>query len=483
MALRDTYSHKPFMRALREDIAGFGRLKKVHQDYLAEYIWNSDAWYRKHKHPDWPEYMTIGYRELNKKFGRGGFKAINTTMGIFDATDNWYSDSGMTRGYKLKPEVEAIRDKFYKPRKRPLTALITADGKELKSLLQAIDPKDSDGATRTAWRNVKLRTTVPVNVDGLRALYFNLQRIADPDITHDIFANDADLKNARRELAVIGRLLREANTKVAGHGNIIHRYIMRKSGRLYAKGASLQTTPRGIRAVALCGLYDYDFENCHYSIFSQMAASYGHETLAINHYLANKKAVRDQIAEDIDISIKQAKTCMLAIMYGAMPTAWHRNAIPKAIGKGKAAILNKHPLFMVIYQDVKAGTKAILDSYPTSRRTLRNAMDMRIRTDIPEKNRLAHLLQGVEARALEVVVELFQDEAVLLLHDGFVTTKKINRSQAEKAVHAATGYKLELSFRQIEIPADLSVIFQDDKPPETRATEGFQPILEAPSVS
>ena len=166
-----------------------------------------------------------------------------------------------------------------------------------------------------------------------------------------------------------------------------------------------------------------------------------------------------------------------------MPTAWHENAIPKAVGEVKAVALNEHPLFSAIYRDIKAGTKAILESYPTNRKKLKNTMGMKIDTDQPAKKRLAHLLQGVEAQALNVVVELFQDDAVLLLHDGFVTTRRVNRKQAEKAVHDATGYRLELSFEQIEIPPDLGVIFQDDKPPETRATTGFQPILEAPHVS
>jgi len=77
----------------------------------------------------------------------------------------------------------------------------------------------------------------------------------------------------KRRIESVGQLIRLANTNIAGRGFIIHRYAEFKTGRLYASGVSFQTAPRLIRKAALHSLYDYDMENCHYSIFEQRSQS------------------------------------------------------------------------------------------------------------------------------------------------------------------------------------------------------------------
>jgi len=457
MATRDDYAPKGLITMLRRGIRGYGRLTTVQQQRLARHIWLHGVWYKRHKHPEWDDYMSITWQELDRDFGRGGFNTINETLHLFEVTPNWYMAKGLTRGYKLAPVVAEIKERYLKPKKRALTQLIDSGGRALRTLPQPVAAKTKNSndqeITATAWANAKPLNKIPVDMEILRALYTHLQHMMQQD-TEDMFAQ-AQQEDYHYVAEAVSQLLIMAQTDVAGRGYIMHRYAEAKSGRLYAKGVSLQTTPRLIRQAALHGLYEYDFENCHYSIFNQLAARYGFEAPGIAHYLTNKKAVREQLAQDIGISLEQVKMCLLAIMYGARANTWHENAIPNEIGRLAAQGLYAHPLFQGIAQDIKEGRRLILDNWPTRRTTLLNDMDKRIsKKEKPEK-KLAHLLQGIEAKALRAVIQAMPHDVLLLMHDGFVTSKRINIRNMERVVRDETGYNLSLSGELITLPANL----------------------------
>lgn len=454
MTKRDKYVPEDFIKILRRGIRGYGQLTPVQQARMSYYIWHYGTWRRQHKSHKWGDYMTIGYQELSKDFGRGGFKAINDTLHIFEVTPNWYSKKAQTKGYKLSPLVQEIKERYLVPRKRALTKLIDSEARTLRTLPQPVAAKDSNGVTASAWNKAKPLNKIPVNMETLQGLYAHLQLMIKHDSQEDMFAR-AEQEDFKYIAEAVGQLLRLANVDIAGRSYVMHRYVEAKSGRLYAKGVSLQTTPRVIRQAALHGLYEYDFENCHYSIFSQLAAHYGFKAEAIGNYLAHKKAVRDQLAQDIGLSIGQVKMCLLAIMYGARANTWHENAIPNEIGPLNAQVLYAHPLFQGIAQDIAQGRRVILTNWPTRRTTLLNDMGKRISKKERPEVKLAHLLQGIEAKALRAVIELIPDDVLLLMHDGFVTSRKVDIWAMERAVHQATGYDLSLSGGVITLPPDL----------------------------
>jgi len=457
MATRDDYAPEGLIKILRRGIRGYRALPAKHQQRLARLIWLHGVWYKQHKHPKWDDYMSITWQKLERNFGRGGFNAINESLHLFEVTPNWYMARGQTKGYKLTPRVAEIKERYLKPRGRALTQLIDSEGRALRTLPQPVAAKtrNSNGQeiTATAWANAKPLNKIPVDMDTLRAVYTHLQRMMQQD-TQDMFAK-AQQEDYRYVAKAVSQLLIMAQTDVAGWGYIIHRYTEAKSGRLYAKGVSLQTTPRLIRQAALHGLYEYDFENCHYSIFSQLAARCGFESKGIAHYLNNKQAVREQLHQDIGTSLEQVKMCLLAIMYGARANTWHENAIPNEIGPLKAQTLYAHPLFQGIAQDIKEGRRVILDNWSTRRTTLLNDMGKRIsKKEKPEK-KLAHLLQGIEAKALRAVIQAMPHDVLLLMHDGFVTSNRVKARELEQVVRKETGYKLSLSGSRITLPASL----------------------------
>jgi hypothetical protein len=66
---------------------------------------------RSRAHNELEGYMSIPHQELSSLFGRGGFKAVNERVRLFNVTPNWSKDRGVTRGYRLQDDLElAVRN-------------------------------------------------------------------------------------------------------------------------------------------------------------------------------------------------------------------------------------------------------------------------------------------------------------------------------------------------------------------------------------
>ena len=450
MGTRDYSVPESFIQTLEKGVKGFKALSTKHKARMAFYVWESGT--NKSKHKKEEGYMSIGYMDLEKSFGRAGFKAINDALNIFDVTANWSQLKNLTKGYKLTEQVQKVKDKYIADARPKITRLITLDGQVMRSLPNAIASKDFDDVTATAWKEAKPFNKIPVDLLKMKELQAHLERMPNKK-TGDLF-HDADIGDVTYRIEIIGQLVRLAHTDVAGRGFIAHRYAEGRTGRLYARGISLQTAPRIIRKAALHGLYDYDIENCHYSIFYQLAARYNFECEGIKHYLGHKNEVRKAIAQSVGITIEQAKMCLLALMFGARLNDWKSNAIAQEIGS-RASVLFSNAHFKAIADDVINGRKVILDRWEKRRKTLLNDMHKAVGLKEPANVRLAHIIQGIEAKALRASIRLYPDDVVLLMHDGFVSKRALDVQLIEKAIYDETGMRLQVAGGIIALPADL----------------------------
>lgn len=458
MQKRDDPIPEDLMTHLRKKVVGFKSESVPHQMQLAKMVWEGGSKRRQHQH--FQGAMSFTYTELNRAFGRGGFDSINERLNFFVQTKNWSADRKFTKGYWFSDTVQRVREQYLKRRWRNETRLLVADGLFMKTLPNAVSSKDMDGMTSTAWENARELNTVRVNLDGLNALRLWLERLKTDyqagRIPESLFAKMPPVEVINRLLELTAKVIRMSSTDVAGHSCIMHRYVEATSGRLYAKGVSLQSCPTLVKQAALSGLWEYDFSNCHFAILTQMAQRFGYECTAITHYLANKKAVRMEIAELAQITEHDAKVCLLALMYGARQSEWHENAIPEAIGQDGARRLYKVGLVAAIIHDIKEARRVILAGWDRSQRgNLVNDFGKTLKTagSTPPKM-LAHLIQGVEAKALKTAIDLYPNDIVLLQHDGFDATKKLDSRVIMEAVYQATGYHLDLEYFRIQINPD-----------------------------
>ena len=456
---------------LQKTIPGFKREADSCQHALARMVWIGRT--KRRRHPHFEGAMSFGYEELEDWFGRGQFTAINDRLGFFRVSDNWLfkleggvrTDDNFTKGYWFTDLVQASRDKYFDRRWRKETRLLFIEGQILKAqktLPGAFASTDTKGkATRIsrAAKGSKELRHVPVDLDTLGRLRKWLTGIKREWLAgrapHDLVTQYPSLVVIERLHELTSQVIRMAKTDVAGHGYIAQQYTESPSGRWYANGVNLQNSSSLIKEAALAGLWEYDFSNCHFDIIRQMAAEYGYQCKAIADYLADKKPTRQAIADQAGISVDQAKVCLLAVMYGARASTWHENAIPEEIGKEAATRLYKVAAFNGIVKDVARARAVILKKWPrTANGSLTNAYGKAISGTDKRARQLAHLIQGAEAKALMVAIDMHPNDLVLLQHDGFVATRKLYVPAITKAVLQATGYLLELEESQIQVNPD-----------------------------
>lgn len=452
MGVRDYWLVESFIEALRKGINGFKNLSIHHQWELASYIGKSKV--KRRRHEAEPDHASFHYKELEKSFGRAKFKRINDELQIFNVVNHKHAKN-QTRAYKITEQVQEIHDTYLTKEKIPSSRLIFSNGKAMQTAPNALASKSIDGSISKAWAGTKTSNAIVVDTQMMAKL--QKKWLTDKkNGTRDMFA-DSSIESIDYRIAAIGELRRLAETDVAGRGVIIHRYSECSTGRLYALNTSLQTAPRSVRSAALHGLHDYDIENCHYSIFYQLAERYGMDCKNIKHYLANKKEVRDAVSTNVGITYEQTKACLLALMYGAKLNEWHENAIPEEIGQEKARALYAEANFSGIAAEAKAGSKLILEQWGKNKTELFNDMGKSIPLTEAANKRLAHITQGIEAKAIKAAIMLYPDDIVLLMHDGFVSKKALDMQMLEQVIYDETGFNLELSHKVITLPPDLDL--------------------------
>ena len=464
---RNTFTPELLVKQLAKDVPGFKSETPQVQAALASLVWIGATKLRQHTVHD--GYMSFHHTELAAQFG-GQFKAINARLGFLEVKDTWrWSADGkaadvFTKGYRFSPVVQASREAFLAKRVTrlsKLSRLLDATGTGFRTPPKAVASTDIAGTPTTRWRAANdddSLSLVPVDIEALKHLQRDLAKKIDTmrrtgHAPRDLWMEYPSLDYLLDLRDKTAQIIRMAHTDVAGLGRVLHRYMESDSGRLYALGAaSLQNAPKVIRKAALSGRWDYDVENCHFAIAAQMAKKAGFQCVAIENYMAHKDEVRAEIADTIGISKDQTKTCLLAVMYGARTTTWHENAIPQAIGTGAARRLADFPLFANIANDVKLARVAILKQHKLNRQGgLVNAFGKSIKADdyTPEQ-RLAHLIQGVEALALLTCIERHPGEIVLMQHDGFTAAKPLDVAALEQAIQTATGYVLTLEEKRVQ---------------------------------
>lgn len=457
MATKSDFIPEDFLLHLQKQINDFASEKKEHQLALARMAWSGSTKRRQHQY--FAGYATYTHQEIDDAFGRRKFTEINKRLQLFEVT-SWSVDLGHTKGYKLSTRALVARDKYLLKNWRDLCTLVYGKGNKLIKPPAAVSSKSMDGMTTTAWKNAKALNRTPVDVYSLKSLRDWLIKtkkdLQEGRVPVSLFTEALPTVEAvDRLITMVSQIIRLSQTSVAGYGYVLHHYVQAPSGRLYAQGINLQTTPTLIKQAALSGLFEYDFANCHFSILDQMAARFGYQCENIRHYLKNKKQTRETIAREVGISVDQAKVCLLAIMYGARASTWHESAIVETVGLESAKRLFALPEFNAIRHDITTAQKHILGGWTrTANGRLTNEFGKSIAATEKPRKQLAHLIQGVEAKALQTAINLYPDSIVLLQHDGFASTSRLDSTRIQHEVRAVTGYDLVLEEERIQLDPD-----------------------------
>ncbi len=462
-----------FIELLSKDIKGFETLPFNKKFSLAAMILETGSKRRQH-YAD-KDQSAFFYQELDRYFGKGGFKVINDKLRLFEVSTNWQFEHNESKKYKLTRKTVRVLKKWLKLADKPALTdeLVFENGKTMRKPPQAIAAKTASGNTakNTTQKEAQIEALTPINMGNLqnykKSKAADLKRKQQQKGTLDLFGEEQTEVEIQRSIDYIKLLVIYAKTDIGQNKFIVHRYVEHKTGRLYAQGvANLQNAPRSIRQAALQGFYDYDIENCHYALFRQLAARAGFQTPNIDDYLKNKKEVRESLADEIGAPSGQVKECLIQLIYGARRTEFSKAAIPKTLDKKEYSISGKayldkdstrkfinHPFVKALYEELKQGRKVIIANQQVSRMgNIKNLMGCTIAADEEEEKILAHILQGIEAKILEIARELYGKDIILLQHDGFTSRIKLNFNRLTTETRDRLGYEVEIKEECLQVP-------------------------------
>jgi hypothetical protein len=420
----------------------------------------------KYAHTVYQDSISYYCRARDKHFGRGRFFELNDKLNLF-VIEGWYQVGSHTKGYRLTREALFLLESL------PLrtTELIDFNGLTVKTPAKdAILQRDANGNNRKG--KGQLSAVVPVHIDNMVALlaearawkhHFNdgcappqggrfEQRLLD-------MADDKQRLDWLTSYLITPLTLTilRADTAVLPRGHLEIQYLESAAGRLYAVAGVMQTMPREVRSAAFAGCYDYDVESCHFDILRQLAERIGIETPAITDYILRKSEIRREIAADIDAPVKAVKAALIAIIYGASKrlNGYYKQgrevqpAIVRLMGVDKAAELFAHPLYLALHREVKTVRKPILEAAPRNRKKIVNAFGKGLSEDETPEARLAHIVQGAEALILDTVIQAHSRTLRLLMHDGWVTSERLDVAELSKLIFQATGFWVALAENEI----------------------------------
>ncbi|MDI4633478.1 hypothetical protein J7U46_10495 [Pelomonas sp. V22] len=411
---------------IRNRIPEFSELPLEHQHRIAMMLWNWSSGSR--RHCQYNDFMPFTKDQSRKLWGSDASmrRVLGHRYFVVVPGDNLV---GWASGFKPAPALKQALDDCLDDRNPD--DLHRPDGRVLRSPPRAIRSRDANN-NNAKWAGATCANLVRVNRSELERM-----------------ANCASEEKHRRAAR---HLLKLSYNHVAD-GFVPVSYEQKSSGRLYMIIGGVQTIHRDARNAALVGYWDYDIENCHFSILRQMAAAVGVPSPTIDTYLANKRAIRAGLMAITNAPKDDVKEALIALLYGARLSHSTKTALGKLFKPSALGSFLADPFVKALAAEIRAVRKAVLATQSVRRGKVINAMGLEIDpAEADEGQVLCHLLQGIEAKALRAVLRQYGRHVLLAMHDGWVSCIELDSREIESLISKVTGYRLELDAKRIAAP-------------------------------
>lgn len=415
------------------------------------------------------EGLSIPHQTMVSLLGRNYMDIILSSDCI--AVSGEYVPNKVTRGYKATETFKQAVFHFYE--QRPTIPHHTKHNQQARKTKQgypAIKSKNKQGTKTMNPNRYAMDALISINTGKLNELALCLKQLSDKHllgidndnrtslyqyVERDLLSHKPAMRKGWLETRLVNARHFEyisTTTLTLPTGMLILQYEESTTGRLYGTGNHLQNTSRIVRQCALYGQYDYDFDNCHYAIFEQLASRQGYDLAHIKEYLSNKRQVRESLSTNLNIPIKDIKQALISLIYGASIRLkeGRSQALIRLLGINKAKRLVRDPLFRGIALDIRKAKKAVIAQYKKAR-GLVNAANKRLDKS-STTDELAHILQGHEVQMLNVAIKHYGDHITLLQHDGFTSPNgDICTDELSGLIESETGFKMAISKEHLTI--------------------------------
>ena len=426
-----------------------------------------------YKHKTWDEHTSISYKTLESWFGRDYHK---TTDILLEYTEEWSHGDHITRGWKLNDRCKEVFDEYFirEVRQKETNKLLGLDGRVLKTFPRfgIVKSVNRDGIRLRKEEKMEnnINNTTSVNFENIQICIDIIREIKDTGkigkendnkYTRPLLKIEPnDLTEIRNDLTDLRDI---ADSELLPKGKIYQHYFEVDSGRVYTTGnTSIQQMNNVIRPIVMGGLgyWDYDIENCHFTLMKHIAEYYGYKKMdSIELYLKEKTKIRKRLALLVDEDISIIKQILLSILYGSSQTIRERvgkkkgNAVTELIGGKKQRELNQDAFIDKLYSDIKGLSRFIVDITEREKqkhyylklhgKTIlywENIRHKRLKVldengkRAPNRYILAHILQGLESKILDVIMGEIGRDIKVLIHDGFITERFIEHKLLTKVV-------------------------------------------------
>lgn len=436
-ALRHVRVPSDYIEWMSAVLPALRNLDPVDCQRLLWLVMDHDAEWRKH-HAN-HDYFIIPSTERERLFNKR-FDHLFAVCRLFDRQFSFDYRRGQAAAFSLSTYAQLAHDEYLSatPDLAPVD-WTAGDGTVAYALPAAVASRDVDDGEVKLWRGTALPNAVLVDVEALQ------ERVTAYRTIIPTLSRSQDVAHAERRLKQCVRALRESHMTGATPGFLPHHYREVSTGRLAAIGLNGQSMSREVRAVAFQGYFDYDIENCHFSIVAQICRRFSIQHPIIEAYSADKGRYRQPLCARYALADDEVKRCILAVLYGATDSLYYRSAIPSLIGVTEARQLLADPWFAALADEVDRIMNAVIDAWGLGAGGLivNDASKGICPKEKPPKI-FAHLLQGVEGKMLRAVCGAFPEDIVVAVHDGFISRSRLDARQIGRVIKVATGYDMHI---------------------------------------
>jgi len=418
----------------------------------------------KYKHKWYVNHIWISRDEFHSLFTRTQISFLKKN--VFAQPNNNYSKKkGVAKAYRLRKDIVIAMNNFEISKKRSNNrniSLVYRNNKPAKRLVRAL-PGCSEHLLGT------VKPYCPINLKSLdkarqliaqHLLYMDGRGKAPAALSSTINSLFLEARGHKRPCERVRgytqRTIRDLNTisDLSGgaikKGYLPQQFRQSEAGRFYATGFSLQNCTRLARNIALSGTYSFDVEACHHSILSQIAALYGWDCPNLNDYLTNKRKLRQELADHLQVSEQSAKEALIAMLYGAGEYPY-RGAFFDVFGSSnKVKKAFQLPFFSGLYDELQGLFELIIVSHINDGSKVINCLGKAIYLPLEKSKLVAHLIQGIESQALTATLNA-HSSAILPIHDGWICSENESVTEGEKAIFEATKFELKIEKTRISI--------------------------------